>query len=133
MIAVTAADRSAVWCAGGDRGCTAGVYRRRTDHNERMDVTAKLQIKPGQRVAALAGAGGDVPRVVAPDANPAAEPGSADVVVAFARNQAEIDSVAAPAIEAARQDRLAWIAYPKAGQLGTEQVGEGLVGQLGLL
>jgi hypothetical protein len=84
-----------------------------------MDVTAKLQIKPGQRVAALAG-DGDVPSVAAPDANPPADPGTADAVVAFARNQAELYSVAAPAIEAARQDRLAWIAYPKAGKLGTD-------------
>jgi hypothetical protein len=84
-----------------------------------MDVTAKLQIKPGQRVAALAGADG-VPSVAVPDANPPADPGTADAVVAFARNQAELDSVAAPAIEAARQGRLAWIAYPKAGKLGTD-------------
>jgi len=84
-----------------------------------MDVTAKLQIKPGQRVAALA-AGGDVPSVVTPDANPAADPGAADAVVAFARNRAELDSVAAPAIEAARLGKLAWIAYPKAGKLGTD-------------
>jgi hypothetical protein len=61
-----------------------------------------------------------VPPVVTPDANPAADPAVADAVVAFARNKAELDSVAAPAIEAARQDRLAWIAYPKAGKLGTD-------------
>ena len=84
-----------------------------------MDVTAKLQIKPGQRVAALAGAG-DVPSVVTPDANPPADAGAADAVVAFVRNQAELGTVAVPAIEAARQDRLAWIAYPKAGRLGTD-------------
>jgi len=84
-----------------------------------MDVTAKLQIKPGQLVAALAGPG-EVPPVVTPDANPAADPAAADAVVAFARNKAELDSVAAPAIEAARQGRLAWIAYPKAGKLGTD-------------
>jgi hypothetical protein len=84
-----------------------------------MDVTAKLQIKPGQSVAALA-ATGQVPAVASRDANPPAEPGAADAVVAFARNRAELDSVAAPAIEAARQDRLAWIAYPKAGKLGTD-------------
>jgi hypothetical protein len=84
-----------------------------------MDVTAKLQIKPGQRVAALAG-DGEVPSVVTPDANPPADPGAADAVVAFARNKAELDTVAAPAIEAARQDKLAWIAYPKAGKLGTD-------------
>jgi hypothetical protein len=84
-----------------------------------VDVTAKLQIKPGQRVAALA-ADGDVPSVAAPGANPPADPGTADAVVAFARNRAELDSVAAPAIEAARRDKLAWIAYPKAGKLGTD-------------
>ena len=84
-----------------------------------MDVTAKLQIKPGQLVAALA-ADGDVPSVVTTDVNPSADPGAADAVVAFARNQAELDSVAAPAIEAARRDKLAWIAYPKAGKLGTD-------------
>jgi hypothetical protein len=87
--------------------------------NGRVDVTAKLQIKPGQRVAVLAGPG-DVPPVVAPDANPPAGPGAADAVIAFARKRGELDSVAGPAVEAARQDRLAWIAYPKAGKLGTD-------------
>jgi hypothetical protein len=87
-----------------------------------MDVTAKLQIKPGQTVAALAALAvtAEVPAFVLPDANPPAAPGDADAVVAFARNKTELDSVAAPAIEAARQDRLAWIAYPKAGKLGTD-------------
>jgi hypothetical protein len=83
-----------------------------------MDVTAKLQIKPGQTVAVLAGAG-EVPAFT-PPGSPPAEPGDADAVVAFARNKAELDSVAAPAIEAARQGKLAWIAYPKAGKLGTD-------------
>ena len=83
-----------------------------------MDVTAKLQIKAGQRVAVLAGSG-DVPTVAA-DANPLAEPADADAVIAFARNKAELAAVAGPAVEAARQDRLAWVAYPKAGKLGTD-------------
>ena len=82
-----------------------------------MDVTAKLQIKPGQLVAVLA-ADGEVPPVAA--GNPTAEPVAADAVVAFARNRAELDSVAGPAIEAAGLDKLAWIAYPKGGQLGTD-------------
>jgi hypothetical protein len=84
-----------------------------------MDVTAKLQIKPGQRVATLGGTG-DVPSVVTPGANPPADPGDADAVIAFARNRAELAAVAAPAVEAARQGKLAWIAYPKAGKLGTD-------------
>ena len=82
-----------------------------------MDISAKLQIKPGQRVATLAAC--DVPAVAA-DVNPPVGPGAADAVVAFARNTAELDTVAAPAVEAARHDKLAWIAYPKAGKLGTD-------------
>jgi hypothetical protein len=84
-----------------------------------MDVTAKLQIKPGQRVVTLAGAG-DVPSVVTADVSPPVDHGAADVVVALARNRAELTTVAGPAIEAARRDKLAWIAYPKAGKLGTD-------------
>jgi len=87
--------------------------------NGRMDVTAKLQIKAGQRVATVA-ASSDVPAVAAADANPPAEPADADAVIAFARNKAELATVATPAVEAARQDRLAWVAYPKAGKLGTD-------------
>jgi len=101
----------------GPRGALAGG-RRHAD-NGRMDVTAKLQIRAGQRVATLAGSG-DVPRVATADANPPAEAADADAVIAFARNKAELAVVAAPAIEAARQDRLAWVAYPKAGKLGTD-------------
>jgi hypothetical protein len=85
-----------------------------------MDVTAKLQIKPGQRIATLAAGSGDVPSIAAADENPPAEPGSADVIVAFARNTSDLATVALPALEAARQDKLAWIAYPKAGKLGTD-------------
>jgi hypothetical protein len=83
-----------------------------------MDLSAKLQIKPGQRIAVVP-AGADVPDVSA-GVPPAADTGEADVVVAFARTVADLDAVAAPAVEAARADKLAWIAYPKAGQLGTD-------------
>ena len=84
-----------------------------------MDVSGKLQIKPGQRVITLAG-DGDVPAIDAPGTEPAGSPEAADVVVAFVRGKADLASVAAPAIEAARRDKLAWIAYPKAGKLGTD-------------
>ena len=47
-------------------------------------------------------------------------PEAADVVVAFVRSKAELATVAVPAIAAARRDKLAWIAYPKAGKLGTD-------------
>ena len=83
-----------------------------------MDLTAKLQIKPGQTVASVGAPDGMPPLGGA--ANPGAEPGAADAVIAFVRNKAELDTGADAAIAAARLDRLAWIAYPKAGKLGTD-------------
>jgi len=38
----------------------------------------------------------------------------------FVTKVADLDRLAAPMVEAARADRLAWVAYPKAGQLGTD-------------
>jgi hypothetical protein len=49
-----------------------------------------------------------------------ASPAQAGAVIAFARRLADLDGPVQPAIDAARQDKLAWIAYPKAGQLGTD-------------
>ena len=82
-----------------------------------MDVSAKLQIKPGQRVAII-GAPDDAAPIAGEGA--AGTPETADVVVAFVRSKAELATVAGPAIEAARNDKLAWIAYPKEGKLGTD-------------
>jgi len=82
-----------------------------------MDVSAKLQIKPGQRIATV-GTPGDVLPIMGESA--AGTPETADVVVAFVRSKAELATVAVPAIDAARRDKLAWIAYPKAGKLGTD-------------
>lgn len=42
------------------------------------------------------------------------------MIVAFIRTRADLDTLAAPAIDAARRDKLAWIFYPKAGKLGTD-------------
>jgi hypothetical protein len=94
-----------------------------------MDISAKLQIKPGQSVAAV-GAPADVPPLADAAANPAAGPDQADVVVAFVRLAQEIDTVAACAISAARLDKLAWVAYPKGGQLGTDLSRDVLAGLL---
>lgn len=45
---------------------------------------------------------------------------AADAVIVFVRTRSSLDGGIAPAIEAARADRIAWIAYPRAGQLGTD-------------
>ena len=83
-----------------------------------MELAAKLQIKPGAQVAVVAA------RAHGPDLSglgpQAAGPGTADAVIAFVARAAEITELAAPAIAAAREDKVAWIAYPKAGQLGTD-------------
>ena len=84
-----------------------------------MDISAKLQIKPGQTVAVVAAPPG-LPKLADAAANPAAAPGSADVVIAFVTRAGELGEVAGPALAAARGGRLAWVAYPKAGKLGTD-------------
>jgi hypothetical protein len=80
-----------------------------------MDVVTKLQLKPGQTLAVVN------PPEVLPDGLPVADtdPAGSDAVLAFVRNRGELD-VAAAALEAARADRPAWVAYPKGGQLGTD-------------
>jgi len=86
-------------------------------HTDEVDLTAKLQIKPGTNVAVVGS------RPDGPDLSglgPAAEPGTAGAVIAFVIRADELTGTANPAIAAAREDRLAWIAYPKAGQLGTD-------------
>jgi hypothetical protein len=77
-------------------------------------MSGKLQNKPGQSVAVL----NAPPGLVLPGV-PAATAADADVVVAFVARQDDLPS-AEQAIAAARADRLAWIGYPKGGQLGTD-------------
>ncbi|MGW1890587.1 DUF3052 family protein [Streptomyces sp. NPDC002004] len=84
-----------------------------------MELVAKLQMKPGQRVALLAGTG-DVPSIVSDDVTAAESPEAADAIVAFVRTRADLGTVAVAAIDGARSGKLVWIAYPKAGKLGTD-------------
>jgi hypothetical protein len=82
-----------------------------------MDLADKLQIKPGTVVATV-GAPADGPDLSG--IGQAGEPGEAGAVVTFVHTGADLPGGAQAAIEAARQDKLAWVAYPKAGQLGTD-------------
>jgi hypothetical protein len=89
-------------------------------HNGRVELAAKLQIKPGQRVAVLA-AGAEIPAGLLDGLAVVGSTDDADVVIAFATGRADLTSAdLTRAVEAARADRLTWIAYPKAGQLGTD-------------
>jgi hypothetical protein len=82
---------------------------------DRVDLTGKLQIKPGQSVAAMNLPSG----VTLPAGNSGTEPRSADAVIGFAASRDDLGGLA-PVISAARADRLAWIGYPKGGKLGTD-------------
>jgi hypothetical protein len=98
-----------------------------------MELAAKLQLKPGARVAIVA-ARSDGPDLSGLGSR-VADPDAADAVIAFVARAAEITDLAGPAVAAARADRLAWIAYPKAGQLGTDLNRDSLaraVGELGV-
>ena len=90
-----------------------------------MDVSSKLQLKPGQSVAVL----NAQPGLVLPEAAVAAAAADADAVVAFVVRQDDLGS-AEQAVAAARADRLAWIGYPKGGQLGTDLNRDRLVAAL---
>ena len=81
-------------------------------------IAGKLQIKPGMSVA-LVGVPEDV-HVELPDDCTAADPGTGDAVLVFVRDRGELAARGEPAITAGRRDALAWVAYPKAGQLGTD-------------
>lgn len=91
----------------------------RSCENPAVTLSENLQIKEGQSVSVLhapAGVEIDLPEGVRRTSNVA----GSEVVIVFTTNRAELAARADPFIEAARRDALAWIAYPKAGQLGTD-------------
>jgi hypothetical protein len=80
---------------------------------------AKLQIKAGVSVALLhlpPGVTIELPE----GCMTTSDPGGAGAVVVFVTNQAELSERAEPAVGAALRDAVAWVAYPKGGQLGTD-------------
>ena len=84
-----------------------------------MSVASKLQIKPGQSVAVI-DRPGDVDLELPPGSATESDPSAADAVIVFVANSKELDDRGSPAVEAAMRDALAWVAYPKAGKLGTD-------------
>jgi hypothetical protein len=86
-----------------------------------VTVADKLRIPAAATVVVL-GMPADVDLEIPGDclvvSDPADAPGA--VVISFITRSEELDDVAGPAIAAAQEERLAWIAYPKARQLGTD-------------
>ena len=80
-----------------------------------MSLAKKLNLKPEMRVR-VAGK----PANVDLDDVSVTTSAKADAELLFVKMLADIDAKSAPIITAAKADRVAWIAYPKAGQLGTD-------------
>jgi hypothetical protein len=80
-----------------------------------MSLARKLNLKSGMKLRVA----GKPANVDLGDVETTRAAG-ADGVLVFVGSIAELDTKAEPALEVAREDRLAWIAYPKAGQLGTD-------------
>jgi len=78
-------------------------------------LPAKLNLKPGMKLRIL----GKPADVSLPGVTGTAS-AKAEAVIVFAKTLAEVDSRAGPAVDAAREDRVAWVAYPKAGKLDTD-------------
>ena len=77
-------------------------------------LDAKLQLKAGQSIAIV----GEGPTLEI--AATTALPADADAVLAFAMNVSELESRFALLAGVAGRGGLAWVAYPKARQLGTD-------------
>lgn len=77
-----------------------------------MELAKKLQIKEGQRMRVVG-----APTELIHDL-PTEE--RTDAILLFVTSQAELEAKGEAFVEAARSDRLAWLAYPKGGQLGTD-------------
>jgi hypothetical protein len=79
-----------------------------------MSLAKKLNLKDGMKVRVV----GRPADVDLDDVTTARSGG--DAVLVFVKTMAEVERNAKPAIDAAKNDLVAWIAYPKAGQLGTD-------------
>jgi hypothetical protein len=84
-----------------------------------VEVAGKLQLKPGQSVAVV-GDRRDAALEFGSEHPSADDPAAADALIAFAASSQELDGLREPVLASARRDALTWIAYPKAGQLGTD-------------
>jgi hypothetical protein len=84
-----------------------------------MDLAGKLQLKPGQSVAVVGRPEGVVLDLGGehPMADGAAQ---SDAVIVFCRGRDDLERLSDQFVPSAKRDALTWVAYPKAGKLGTD-------------
>jgi len=94
-----------------------------------VDLTAKFQLKPGNQIEGVS-----VPQSVSAELTAlvtgplhAKELG----VLVFVVDRSALDQHRSRIVAAASEDRLTWVAYPKAGQLGTDLNRDSLAADLG--
>jgi hypothetical protein len=80
----------------------------------KADLVKKLNLKPGMKTRVV-GKPAEVDL-----AGVAGGSAKAEAVIVFVKTLAEVASRAGPAVDAAKEDRIAWLAYPKAGKLDTD-------------
>jgi hypothetical protein len=81
-------------------------------------LAKKLLVRPGSRVAVI-GAPPTIDLVLPPGVHPS-ERGPADIVLVYTRNRAALGAALAKATKRVVEGGALWVAYPKAGQLGTD-------------
>ncbi|HEX2021675.1 MAG TPA: hypothetical protein VHH36_03130, partial [Candidatus Thermoplasmatota archaeon] len=80
-----------------------------------MSLAKKLNLKDGMKLRVVGKpAGLDLGDVATTTS------AKADGVLVFVKKLDEVDAKCAPMVEVAKADGLAWVAYPKAGQMGTD-------------
>ncbi len=84
-----------------------------------MNLTDKLQLKPGQSIS-IVNEPEDVALELSDQHSAADDPGDADAVIVFCTDRAELDALRDQYVPPAARDALTWVAYPKAGKLGTD-------------
>ena len=94
-----------------------------------MSLARKLQLKQGQS-AFVGNAPEGFVLELPEDSRQVDSAEKADLVLVFVKNSSEIPDHGRPFIEAAQRDAIAYIAYPKAGQLGTDLNRDILWGQV---
>jgi hypothetical protein len=83
-----------------------------------MDVGKKLQLKPGQGVEGVATPSGV--QLEVPESTTNTDGNLNPALIIFVADRSSLETHRATIIDAAAKDRLTWVSYPKAGQLGTD-------------
>jgi hypothetical protein len=80
-----------------------------------MSLAKKLNLKDGMKVRVVG-----KPAGVNLDDVAVTTAAKSDAILVFVKTLADVDATCGPVVKAAKEDRLARIAYPKAGQLDTD-------------